>query len=112
MQFNRKESNKTILLDGMYCLFDENFAVNEEVLNAVKAFGKRVILVTNAPREKLTDIETKTGFEVVTYEKNPIKTDPVFFTKLLTEKGLTSNDCIYLDHDMANLESAKQVGIK
>jgi len=112
MQFNRKEANKTILLDGMYCLFDENFVINEEVLNAVKAFGKRVIIVTNAPKEKLIDIETKTGFEVVTYEKNPLKTDPAFFTKLLAEKGLTSNDCVYLDHDMANLESAKQVGIK
>ena len=112
MQFNRKEVNKTILLDGMYCLFDENFAVNEEVMNAIKVFGKRVIIVTNAPQEKLTDIQAHTGFEVVTYEKNPIKTDPVFFTKLLAQKGLTASDCVYLDHDATNLESAKQVGIK
>ncbi len=112
MQFNRKEANKTILLDGMYCLFDENFVVNEEIMNAIKTFGKRVIIVTNAPREKLSDIAAITGFEVVTYEKNPVKTDPAFFTKLLAEKGLTANACVYLDHDTANLESAKQVGIK
>ena len=112
MQFNRKEVNKTILLDGMYCLFDENFAVNEEVMNAIKALGKRVIIVTNAAQEKLTNIVTTTGFEVVTYEKNPEKTDSEFFTKLLAEKGFTANDCIYLDHDTTNLESAKQVGIK
>ena len=112
MQFNRKEVNKTILLDGMYCLFNENFVVNEEVMNTIKALGKRVIIVTNAPREKLADIETKTGFEVVTYEKSPEKTDSEFFTKLLAEKGLTANECIYLDHDVANLASAKQVSIK
>jgi HAD superfamily hydrolase (TIGR01509 family) len=111
MQFNRKEVQKTILLDGMYCLFDESFTVNEEIMNRIQLYGKPVIIVTNAPREKLKTIAEKTGFEVVTYEKNPVKTDPEFFKKLLEEKNLTADNCIYLDHDAANLTSAKEVDI-
>jgi len=111
MQFNQERVNKTILLDGMYCLFDENFIVNEEVTKNIQLCAKRVIVVTNAPREKLTDIGFYPGFEIVTYENNPSKTNPDFFRKLLAEKGLTASECVYLDHDTANLESAKQVGI-
>lgn len=31
MEFNRVKSEKIILVDGMYCLFDENFVVNKDV---------------------------------------------------------------------------------
>jgi len=95
----------------MFCLFDENFSVNEEVMNAIKIFGKRVIVVTNAPKEKLTDIQSQTGFEIVSYENNPVKTDSKFFTQLLEENNLIASECVYLDHDAANLASAKEVGI-
>jgi alanyl-tRNA synthetase len=112
MQFNRKEVNKVILLDGMYCLFDENFVVNEDVFNRIKSFNQRVIIVTNAPKENLTHIAEKTGFEFVTYQKNPVKTDPDFFRKLLADKNLIGENCVYLDHDLANLESASQEWIR
>ena len=112
MQYNRERLDKVILLDGMYCLFDENFVVDEAVLTKIRLFNARIIIVTNAPTEKITSIIEQTGFEFVTYEKNPIKTDSVYFTKMLVEKGLKSEDCIYLDHDNLNLASAKQVEIE
>lgn len=111
MQYNREATEKTILLDGMYCLFDENFSVDESVLSKVRSFGMRTIIITNAPTEKMLSIAEQTGFEFVTYEKNPIKTDPQFFMKMLAEKGLKAEDCIYLDHDDLNLQSAEQAGI-
>lgn len=111
MQYNRERAEKVILLDGMHCLFDENFVVNERILILMRAHGARVIIVTNAPAEKMLSIAEQTGFEFVTYEKNPIKTDSTYFIKMLAEKGLKASDCVYLDHDAENLASAKQAGI-
>ena len=111
MQYNRERLDKVILIDGMYCLFDENFIVNEAILTKIRSLNARIIIVTNAPLEKMTSIREQTGLEVVTYEKNPIKTDTLYFTKMLADKGLKAEDCIYLDHDVSNLTSAKQAGI-
>ena len=112
MQYNREKLDKVILLDGMHCLFDENFVVDEAVFTKIRLLNARTIIVTNASTEKMTSIIEQTGFEFVTYEKNPIKTDSKYFTKMLVEKELKPEDCIYLDHDSANLASAKQVGIE
>lgn len=86
MQYNRERLDKVILLDGMYCLFDKDFTVDETILTKVRSFNARTIIITNAPTEKMLPIMEQTGFEFVTYEKNPIKTDSTFFTKMLTEK--------------------------
>ena len=67
--------------------------------------------MTNAPKEKLISIAEKTGFEFVTYEKKPVKTDSEFFRKLLSDNNIKAEDCIYLDHDNSNLQSASQIGI-
>ncbi|MCK9272070.1 HAD-IA family hydrolase [Candidatus Gracilibacteria bacterium] len=112
MEFNRTKVNKTILVDGMHCLFDKDFKLNEEVYNKIILFGEKVIIITNAPKEKLKDIQKQTGFEVVTYENNPPKINPEYFKKMLTENKLKTEDCIYIDHLQENLDSAKQSGIK
>lgn len=108
MEFNRVKVDKVILVDGMFCLFDENFVVNKEVENKIKSYGARVIIITNAPSAKMQKIADETGFEIVTYENNPPKTDEKYFEKMLTEKGLKSENCVYLDHLEENLASAKK----
>jgi len=60
MEFNRTKVNKTILVDGMHCLFDKDFKLNEEVYNKIILFGEKVIIITNAPKEKLKDIQKQT----------------------------------------------------
>ena len=85
MEFNRSRKEKTILLDGMHCLFDQNFIVNKEVEVTIKSFGTRIIIITNAPREKMDKISQETGFEYVTYEFNPPKIDSSFFEKMLQD---------------------------
>lgn len=103
---------RVILLDGMYCLFNEQFEVDTGVMNAIKALDTRVIIITNAPKEKMKPIIDVTGFECVTYENNPTKTSSEYFSKMLAEKGLVASGCIYLDHLQDNLESAAKVGIE
>lgn len=111
MEFNRVKKEKIILLDGMHCLFDENFVVHKEIEHGIKSFGSRVIIITNAPKEKMIKITEETGFEVVTYENNPNKTNPEFFEIMLQEKNINAEDCIYLDHLQDNLDSAEFAGI-
>jgi HAD superfamily hydrolase (TIGR01509 family) len=112
MQYNRIKKEKIILLDGMHCLFDENFVVNKDVEHGVKSFGSRVIIITNAPKEKMVKISEETGFEVVTYENNPNKTNPEFFEIMLQERWISAEDCIYIDHLKDNLDSAEFAGIR
>ncbi|MDP2103933.1 MAG: alanine--tRNA ligase-related protein, partial [Candidatus Gracilibacteria bacterium] len=111
MEFNRTKVNKTILIDGMYCLFDKDFKLNEEVYNKIISFGEKVIIITNAPIIKMKEIQEQTGFEVITYENNPPKINPEYFKKMLAENKLKAEDCIYIDHLQENLSSAKQLGI-
>ena len=111
MEYNRKSVSKVLLLDGMYCLFDENFQVHADVLARVKSLGLRTIVVTMAPRTRLAPVLDETGFEGVTYETEVKKTDPEFFRRLLRDKGLQPSDVVYIDHLSDNLQSARQAGI-
>ncbi|MFA6079999.1 MAG: HAD-IA family hydrolase [Candidatus Gracilibacteria bacterium] len=111
MQFNRKKVEKTLLLDGVFCLINEDFSLNEEVYTLAKMLGLRTIIVTNAPLEKLMPIVEQTGFEYVTYEHNPEKTDPEYYRKLLVDKNLKASECVYVENREVHVKVAEGLGI-
>jgi FMN phosphatase YigB (HAD superfamily) len=106
---------KTLLIDAIGCLINPDFTINLELLQYFGSRNETLVLVTNAKDEnllKIKDLLAAEKIRIFTKEFNPIKTDPKYFEILLSELNLKSEDCFYVDHDKANLESAEANSIK
>jgi len=103
---------KTILVDGMFCLYDKDFQVNEELSNYLTSLSNKKILVVDGNKKKAEEIARKYGFEVFSLEENKItKESPEFFKKLINKYNLSSKELIYFDHAKENVISAKKLSI-
>jgi FMN phosphatase YigB (HAD superfamily) len=93
---------------------DDIFILNQDLFEYLNSRPERKIVVTNAKDEILKEIKKllkNSDFEVFSLEFNPEKTNPQYFEILLQSLGLEAKDCLYLDHSLDNLNSAKQVEI-
>ena len=109
MRINYK---KTILVDGMFFMYDEQFTVDKFLLDLLHSFKAKKILVVNGFREKGKKALEGNGFEVFSLEEEKIKKDSVeYFKRLFLKYNLTSKEVIYLDHDEKNVETARKLGI-
>lgn len=105
--------NKTILVDGMHCIYDEEFNVNQNLLNILNSINCQKILVVNKFREKGLVSLQGNEFEAFSLEEQGIKkNNPEFFKTLMTKFSLTPENLIYFDHSEDNINSAKELGIK
>ena len=110
MQYE-KTKIKTILVDGMECLYDEEFRVNEEFLKYLNTLDKRKILVVNGFSDKAKS--TLPDWEVFSLEKEGIKKkNTEFFNRLMKKYNVIPNETIYFDHAKENIQSALKLGIK
>ena len=104
---------KTILVDGMFCVYDENFNVNKELLHMIDSFRARKILVVNKFREKgkklLENSSIKHSFSLE--EENINKDNKEYFLRLLKKFDINPKEIVYFDHDENNVKTAKSVGI-
>lgn len=113
MEFNKKKGdNRVLLIDGMHCLYDENFNLNEKLLELINSYVNDKILVVNGFGDKAKEVLKGYDIDVFTFEQEIKKDNKEFFIKLLEKYNLSSEDVIYLDHDENNLNGAKQTGIK
>jgi len=113
MEFNKKKSdNKVLLIDGMHCLYDENFNLNEKLLELINSYGNDKILVVNGFGDKARKLLEGYNIDVFTFEQEIKKDNKEFFIKLLEKYNLSNENVIYLDHDENNLKGAEQAGIK
>ncbi len=110
MQYNK--SKTVLLVDGMDCLYDENFEINTELSNVLDNFNNKKILVINKHKEKAEKILKNKGFEVFSFEGEIKKENPEFFNKLLEKYNLVPQQLVYFDHSDDNLAGAHKVGIK
>jgi HAD superfamily hydrolase (TIGR01509 family) len=55
---------------------------------------------------------TPHNFEVFTLNKDPDKSNPIYFEKLLKTYNLNKSELIYFDHKKENIKSAENAGIK
>jgi len=102
----------TILVDGMFCIYDKEFNVNEKLLEIINGFDAKKILVVNGFREKGREALEGNGFEAFSLEEEKIKKDnQEYFKTLLSKYNLKPEEVIYFDHDENNVETAKQLGI-
>ncbi len=110
MQYDKRE--KVLLVDGMHCLYDKDFKVNERLSEIINKIDTRKILVINAFGEKARKLLDRYGIEVFTFEMKIKKDNPEFFKKLLKKCNLKSDNVVYFDHLKENLEGANKAGIK
>jgi putative hydrolase of the HAD superfamily len=89
----------------------------KEFLAALKAAGKRVVLVTNAHRKSLNLKMDRTGLAVhfdamhVSHEYGIAKEDPAFWTALQCSEPFNPERTLLVDDSLPVLRSARQFGI-
>jgi len=116
MEYNKDK--RIILVDGRYCLYDEDFNLNKELLEMINSFNTHTILTVNGFRErgcnliKNYDPSRDTNWKAFSLEEKGIKKeDPEYFKKLIRKFNLIPEEIIYFDHDKKNVETAKKLGI-
>ncbi|MDD5133126.1 MAG: alanine--tRNA ligase-related protein [Candidatus Nanoarchaeia archaeon] len=113
-----KKDKRLILVDGMYCLYDDKFNLNKELLDTINNFNSHSILVVNKFKEKGLKLvqnynpELDTNWQAFSLEEKGIKKDnPEYFNTLLKTFDLQPEEVIYFDHDEKNIETAAKLGI-
>lgn len=109
MEYNKDK--RLILVDGMYCLYDENFNLNKELLEVINKFNSHNILVVNNFREKGYNLVKDTNWKAFSLEEGIKKDNPQYFKTLLEKFNLMPKEVIYFDHDKKNVETAEKLGI-
>jgi HAD superfamily hydrolase (TIGR01509 family) len=110
MQYEKK--HRTVLVDGMGCLYDENFQVNPELVNILQAQKGKKIIVVNGFYAKASEIAEALGFEAFSMEGRFKKEDKEFFDELLKHFDIELSGVLYIDHAKENIRGANAAGIK
>jgi len=108
-----EKSYRTILVDGMYTLYDENFVINNQLLELLNKYPQaKKILVVNGNSIKAKELVNPLGFEVVCFEGELKKDNPDFFKRLFEKYNLNVDGVLYFDHAEENISGAKEANIK
>ena len=110
MEYNKRK--RTLLIDGMHCLYDEEFNIDKKLFDMLQFFNAKKILVVNNYKEKAEELLKDKGYEVFSFNRKILKNNKNFFEKLLERYKLDKKDVIYFDHDEKNVEAAEEAGIK
>ncbi|PIZ80011.1 hypothetical protein COX99_03495 [Candidatus Pacearchaeota archaeon CG_4_10_14_0_2_um_filter_31_10] len=116
MEYNKDK--RLILVDGMHCIYDENFNLNKELLEMINSFNSHNVLAVNKLREKGCSLVKNhspgqdTNWEAFSLEENEIKKENLEYFKILLKRfNLIPEEVIYFDHDKKNVETAGKLGI-
>jgi alanyl-tRNA synthetase len=112
------KDKRLILVDGMDCVYDEDFKINEELLKIINNFNTHTILTVNGFREKGYNLikSQSTGYDTnwkaFSLEEEKIKKEnPEYFNTLLKRFNLVPEEVIYFDHDKNSIKTAEKLGI-
>lgn len=104
---------RTLLVDGMGSIYDEDFKINKELLNAINSFNTKKILVVDGFREKGHKTLKSNNFEAFSLEEEGIKkNNSEYWKRLFNRFGLKPSNVIYIEHNNNNVKFAKEMGIK
>ncbi|MFW0837754.1 MAG: alanine--tRNA ligase-related protein [Candidatus Komeilibacteria bacterium] len=110
MQYSKQY--RTILVDGMHCLYDSDFKRNEEMTKLLQTYPGKKIVVINGHAKEAEQLTKELGWQVFTLDQTISKDQGDFFIKLLAQVKLKAKQVMYFDHDMANIAAAQSVGIE
>lgn len=103
---------KTILVDAINAFVSEAGEIDQQMLAILEKFPNNKIILTGANDEQFKKFGLdKMPYEVFTLKHNPEKTDPSYFTKMLSHFNLTADDVVYFEHNPDATKSAQSVGI-
>lgn len=103
---------KTILVDAVYTLVDEEGEMDEKLHELLEEFDEEKIVVTNANDEQMKDYHLyNLPYEVFSLHHQPNKTNPTYFEIFLDEHGLEEGDVVYFDHNEDAVNAAISLGI-
>ncbi len=102
---------KTILVDA-YKTFVFDSKVFDEMYQLLEKYPNPKIILTNANDEEIKMLGlVNLPYELYSLKHKPDKTDPAFFEKLLKDKNLKPEDCVYFEHTPEAVESARTLEI-
>jgi valyl-tRNA synthetase len=94
----------------------DSFILNKKLAEYLTQLDARVVVVTNATNdgnlEKITELLKNYKIEIFSLHKNPLKTQPEYFTKLSEKLGVNLTNAIYIDHKQENLDAALKSGLQ
>jgi len=102
---------KTILVDaGKTFVVDTK--INNEMHKLLEQYPNRKIILSNENDEQLTiNGLVNMPYEMFTLKHNPDKNDPKYFEIMLKHYNLKPEECLYFEHSIDAVNSAKSVGI-
>jgi FMN phosphatase YigB (HAD superfamily) len=104
---------KTILVDAIDTLVIKGQGIDQEIFDLLESFPNRKIVLTNATEERMAEPDfAEVPYEIFTLSNDPSKTDPEYFTMMLSHLGLEVGDVVYFEHNPEAVKSAESVGIK
>lgn len=102
---------KTIFVDAVGT-FVVDTKVNEEMHKLLEQYPNKKIILTNANDEQLVTFGlVNMPYEMFTLKHNPDKDDPKYFETMLKHYNLKPEDCLYFEHSLEAVNSAKSIGI-
>lgn len=104
---------KTILVDAVHCLLIKGRGINKELFELLEEWPNRKLLLTNATEDKMKAL----GFEEVSYEvftlnREPPKTNPEYFRRMLKHYGFKPGEVLYIEHNEEVVNTASSLGIQ
>ncbi len=104
---------KTILVDAINGLILEDGTIFEAMHSMLEQYSNDKIVLTGANDEQFKHFNLDNSpYKVFTLKHDPEKTDPAYFTTMLSSFSLIAEDVIYFEHNEDAVKSAESVGIK
>lgn len=104
---------KTILVDAINTFVIKGQGIDQEIFDLLESFPNRKIVLTNATEERMEEPDfAEVPYEIFSLYNDPSKTDPDYFTMMLSHLMLSADEVVYFEHNPEAVKSAESVGIK
>ncbi len=103
---------KTILIDAINTFVIKSQGIDQEIFDLLESFPNRKIVLTNATDERMEEPDfAEVPYEIFSLYNDPGKSDPGYFTMMLSHLGLEAEEVVYFEHNPEVVENAESVGI-
>lgn len=103
---------KTILVDAINTFVIKGQGIDQEIFDLLESFPNRKIVLTNATEARMEEPDfLAVPYEIFTLYNDPGKSDPDYFTIMLSHLGLSAEEVVYFEHNPEAVKSAESVGI-
>lgn len=103
---------KIILVDAVNTLFIKEIGLNQEMYKLLESYPNPKIILTNANHDQIKMLGLdELPYQIFTLCRNPDKTAPSYYKKMLNNYKLLPKDVVYIEHNIDSVKSAKSLRI-